>query len=120
LQAVHQGRPAFEAGLRAGDVIVSVEGRSIPELGGLGGFASAIATSAPGSLIEVGVRRGRDAFTIRLQPTMWPPDVPRSDNTPEKRDQRFQRWLEELRPRSVENGIPVGHYPAEREKEEAP
>jgi predicted metalloprotease with PDZ domain len=120
LQAVHQGRPAFQAGLRTGDVIVSVEGQSIPELGGLGGFASAIAHSAPGSLIEVGVRRGRDAFTVRLQPMMWPADVPRSDNTTEKREQRFQSWLQELRPRSIENGIPVGHFPAEREKEETP
>jgi len=60
-----QGSPAQRAGIRAGDVIVSVNGESVDDTRSL---ASRIASMAPGTSVRLGViRDGReDTFTLTL------------------------------------------------------
>jgi putative serine protease PepD len=61
--AVTAGGPAAEAGLRAGDVITTVDGRAI---GSPDDVADAVAGRRPGDAVTVAVRRAGGVETLRL------------------------------------------------------
>jgi predicted metalloprotease with PDZ domain len=112
LRNVQAGLAAESAGLRTADKILSVNGRSIDALGGIGGFSEAIAGIPPGGVVELEVLRGDQAFSVRAHLGMRPPELTGGAMQLDSRQARFHAWLRELRPQSVENGIPVGHFPA--------
>jgi Do/DeqQ family serine protease len=73
---VWQGGPADRAGVRQGDVIVSVDGQPVIDAANLN---YAVGTRRPGDTLRVGVRRGGNVqtLTIRAEP---PPATPARDD----------------------------------------
>ncbi|MDF2902071.1 MAG: serine protease [Phenylobacterium sp.] len=67
--------PAARAGLRQGDVIVSVDGRAVADAAAV---SYAISSRRPGDQVKLGVRRngGEQALTLRAEP---PPATPARD-----------------------------------------
>jgi Do/DeqQ family serine protease len=67
--------PAARAGLRQGDVIVSVDGRPVADAAAV---SYAISSRRPGDQVKLGVRRngGEQALTLRAEP---PPATPARD-----------------------------------------
>ncbi|HEX5325650.1 MAG TPA: trypsin-like peptidase domain-containing protein, partial [Acetobacteraceae bacterium] len=63
--------PALHAGLRAGDVVLAVDGQNIDSTGGL---IRAVAERAPGSTVRVTVRRGGHELTVPVIIGRRPPD----------------------------------------------
>jgi S1-C subfamily serine protease len=61
--AVKENGPAKAAGLRAGDVITSVDGTPVPDTTALAG---ALAAHRPGQQVKVTVDRGGQELTVRL------------------------------------------------------
>lgn len=120
LRNIHPGLAADKAGLRAGDVVVSLEGRTFEEMGGVPGFSDTIAASAPGSLVEMAVRRGEREFSVRVKLVVRPEHLRRSSSRRQDRQKQFQAWLRDLRPGALENGIPVGHHPEGPAESESP
>ena len=115
LNNVRPGLAADKAGLQAGDLILTLDGKPMEEVGregGIPGFSRAIAERPPGTRVELGVRRGNEEFTVRAVLVMRPENVGRTPTGPVDREKAFQNWLRGLRPHAVENGIPVGHFPA--------
>ncbi len=74
---VHEGSPAERAGIRRGDVLLSVEGREVQDMEAL---RFRIATHAVGQSVSIGlVRDGRE---MRLAATLVaPPEAPARDTT---------------------------------------
>ena len=56
--------PAFQAGVRPGDIIVSVMGQSVRSAQEV---VSKVAALKPGSPVDLGVRRGGDAVSVRIK-----------------------------------------------------
>jgi len=71
--SVQQGTPAARAGLRAGDIIVAVNGMTIASDGDL---IDALAAARPGQHVKLTVLRGSNrisfAVTLAAQPTEAP------------------------------------------------
>lgn len=65
LLAVYEGSGAEVAGLRAGDHIISVDGRTIAELGGAAAALEAVRGES-GTSVTLGIRRGTDTFTVSV------------------------------------------------------
>lgn len=65
LLAVYEGSGAAAAGLRAGDLIVSVDGQTIAELGGASEALEAVRGES-GTDVTLGIRRGSDTFTVTV------------------------------------------------------
>jgi serine protease Do len=63
--------PASKAGLRAGDVIVSVQGKTVETRLQLKG---AIALEKPGQVLTLNVVRAREHLAIKVQTEAWPTD----------------------------------------------
>jgi hypothetical protein len=78
---VHVGTPAEKAGLKAGDVIHSVNGRLTQQAGNLTWI---IANSAPDRVLKMSVRRGIDGkeHTITVQLSLEPPSSARPTYLP--------------------------------------
>jgi serine protease Do len=74
---VHEGSPAERAGIRRGDVLLSVEGREVQDMEAL---RFRIATHAVGQSVSIGlVREGRE---LRVPATLVaPPETPARDTT---------------------------------------
>lgn len=119
LQRVHPGLAAEKAGLKQGDLIVSFEGQAIGNLDGAGGFSKAVADTPPGSVVELGVRRGQEEFTTRAVLVLRPLELNGQrildPAMQEEMSESFEDWLRSLRPHRMENGIPAGHFPAEED-----
>jgi len=64
VEQVTAGSPAQRAGLRAGDVIASVDGRAVREPDDI---AQAIADRAPGDRIELTVRASGGERTVQVE-----------------------------------------------------
>jgi putative serine protease PepD len=62
--AVRSGTPAAKAGLKAGDVITALDGKSIASTGEL---ESAIAAHKPGDSVSLTYRRGGKSHTVQLK-----------------------------------------------------
>jgi putative serine protease PepD len=62
--AVRSGSPAASAGLRQGDVITAIDGRSV---GSADALVSAIDAHAPGDQVTLAIRRGGQASTKQLK-----------------------------------------------------
>jgi putative serine protease PepD len=71
--AVTSGGPAAQAGIRAGDVITSIDGRSV---GDPDDVADIVADSRPGDEVEVEVLRGGDRQTLTVQLATRPTRTP--------------------------------------------
>jgi putative serine protease PepD len=71
VQHVAPGGPALHAGLRAGDVVIAIDGVAVT---GPGDLVSAIADHAPGVTVTLTVRRGASTRTLSVtfgtQPTL--------------------------------------------------
>jgi S1-C subfamily serine protease len=63
LANVAAGGPAARAGLRAGDVIVQMDGKAVPNVAALGDF---LLTKKPGATISVQRYRGSQAQTVQV------------------------------------------------------
>jgi serine protease Do len=61
--AVVTGSPADKAGIKKGDVITEINGKTV---GQRGGVSSLIAEYAPGDTIEVKLRRGDETVTVKV------------------------------------------------------
>lgn len=76
---VWPGGAAARAGLKQGDVIVSVEGQTVADAGGLN---YAIGTHRPGDVITLGVRRGSGAqLTLKMKAEPAPESPARDQRT---------------------------------------
>lgn len=64
LQGVMPGSPAEKAGLKAGDIVISLGGKPIDTLAD---FSAALKEHQPGDSVEVVVRRGADTLRPRVQ-----------------------------------------------------
>ena len=64
VQGVTQGGPADEAGIRQGDVIVSVDGEPIS---GSGGLQQEVAERSPGDRVELGIVRDGRGSTVSVE-----------------------------------------------------
>jgi putative serine protease PepD len=71
--AVTAGGPAASAGIRAGDVITAIDGRSV---GDPDDVADIVADSRPGDEVEVEVLRGGDRQTLTVELTTRPTRTP--------------------------------------------
>jgi serine protease Do len=67
------GGPAQRAGLRAGDVVVRVDGEAIAEPDDV---AKAIADNQPGDRVSIEVRRGGAAETLTVELANRPERIP--------------------------------------------
>ena len=88
---VVEGGPAARAGLRLGDLVTAVDGRSTIEDGGLLGY---LAERKPGEVVELEVLRAGEDLTLELslgefpldlllaQPPAAPPAAPRAPKPP--------------------------------------
>lgn len=70
------GGPAARAGVRSGDVILTVNGRPAADPGAV---AFAVAAAAPGDVLKLGVRRGAGKLTLDLRAEP-PPSRPARDD----------------------------------------
>lgn len=61
IAAMERGGPAARSGLRAGDVVVSLNGQSVASARGL---IRAIASAPPGSMVRLSVRRGGQTVEV--------------------------------------------------------
>jgi putative serine protease PepD len=61
---VRAGTPAAEAGLRSGDTITSVDGKSISAADAL---TSAISAKKPGDTVSITYSRGGQSHTVKIQ-----------------------------------------------------
>jgi len=64
VSAVVPGGPADEAGLQAGDVVVSIAGRAVTKSDEV---AAVVGAKKPGDSVKVAVRRGGDARTLDVK-----------------------------------------------------
>jgi serine protease Do len=83
VSSVRSGQPADVAGIRPGDVLITLDGDSIP---GARWFQDELSSLPPGAVVSVGVwRQGRE-FETRLSLADWPtreyqmPGMPEPDN----------------------------------------
>jgi hypothetical protein len=77
LGAVTPGLPAEKAGLRAGDVIESVDGEAVSSFDGL---RQEIAEASPDETLELRIRRGESVLTVEVEP-VWSDQIPRQRRT---------------------------------------
>jgi len=77
VNAVHSAGTAAKAGVKVGDVIISVNGKQIDDPST---FSYRIATLPVGSDVDVGVMRGGKLVTVRFK-LLAPPEVPARDET---------------------------------------
>jgi putative serine protease PepD len=69
VQGVTDGAPAARAGIRAGDVVVAVDGKKIASAAALGG---AIREHKPGDEVEIEIDRDGESITVRATLTEAP------------------------------------------------
>ncbi len=65
LASVEPGQPAEAAGLRAGDIVVAVNGQDMEDVEEV---TQAISNAAPGEALEMEVQRGQETFTCTVTP----------------------------------------------------
>jgi hypothetical protein len=63
VEGVAEGRPAAKAGIKAGDVIVEVAGKSVSNIQT---YMAVMAAQEPGRTIEVGILRGSKRLTLKV------------------------------------------------------
>ena len=66
ISEVFPGSPSSDAGIRRGDEVAAIGGRSVEELRTEGGIASALSTPVAGEGIELEMARGNLRFRVRL------------------------------------------------------
>jgi predicted metalloprotease with PDZ domain len=111
IQSVQPGHAAAAAGLLPEDMIVSVDGRSIQELGGQQGFIEQIASLAPGIRTELLIQRAGKRFLQVVEIGPRP-----ADNSRAERHQAAQRavnaWMNQLAGINDQDpDFPIGHFP---------
>lgn len=63
LEGVGPGSPAEQAGLKAGDVVVAIDGQDLPEVNA---YSRALFSKKPGDVIEVTYLRGAERVTVKV------------------------------------------------------
>jgi len=84
---VISGQPADKAGVRSGDVIITVNGEKTE---GIEQFRKQIATLAPGSSTAVGIIRDGERMTKRITLTTFPDD---EQQAPTQKEDQPAAWL---------------------------
>lgn len=96
---VHNSSPAGKAGLKVGDLITSVNGRSIEDGEA---FRYRIATLPIGSDVTLGINRKGEKLTIATKPIAPPEDPPRDKSTITGRNPLSGATLQNLSPAVAE------------------
>ncbi len=65
VERVRRGSPAAQAGVRADDLILAVNGRSVADVEQ---YEKALTQLAPGDVVELVLRRGEEVLQVRLEP----------------------------------------------------
>lgn len=100
IASVVPGKPADKAGIQAGDIILSFDGKDIDEMRDL---PKIVAQSAVGERYKVGIWRNGKNRTLTIETDRFPDDnavaslvTPRSSSEPESTENAFGATLSEL------------------------
>lgn len=120
LRRVLPNESAEAAGLKDNDLVLMMNGETMDEMGGQGGFSQRIAETTPGTVLELAVKRENKEFLVRVIVGIRPMSARERASTVGSFDAQYLAWLQTLRPDRSYNGLPVGHFPLEEKKKEAP
>jgi serine protease Do len=99
VSTVREDGPADEAGLQEDDIILTINGEPIRSWGS---FRTTVATSSPGTEIELGINRGGSEKTVTVTLGELPTDLA-NNSQPQERSEDLQKKLgfsvEDLTPR---------------------
>ncbi|HEX7251371.1 MAG TPA: Do family serine endopeptidase [Thermoanaerobaculia bacterium] len=100
--------PAAKAGLKAGDVIVSADGKSIADGDAL---THIVSSKAPGATMEIGVIRDGSQKSFNVHLDTFPEEGQKGDNTETPKSARLGVQVQPLTPDlAQELGVPNGSH----------
>jgi len=113
--SVLNGHAAKAAGLREGDVIVSMNRERIADLDSLEAFAARVAGLPPGTLLMLEILRDGQTLQIPLELGARPEHLQGVQIAPREQQNLYEAWLRKLARQNegFDPDFPVGHFPLE-------
>lgn len=109
---VVEGKGADQAGLRRGDIVLSVENRPIQEVGGMEGFSNLVSEKPPGSLLEIVILRDGKSFRETVPLVMREGFQGWNDAPDRNIEVEVAEWFQRIGGEG-DPDFPVGHFPGD-------